>query len=107
MIPEEVENCALGVATVIIHTLPQVERRLGLDIARKYYLFFEALLTQHGHLRRKNNIGHDWYITTHQSASYPFLLGLSSSTSTAASHDVHDSKGVSWPKADSSARLSH
>eukprot|EP00746_Dinoflagellata_sp_MGD_P039729 gnl/MRDRNA2_/MRDRNA2_195943_c0_seq1.p1 gnl/MRDRNA2_/MRDRNA2_195943_c0~~gnl/MRDRNA2_/MRDRNA2_195943_c0_seq1.p1 ORF type:complete len:528 (+),score=70.77 gnl/MRDRNA2_/MRDRNA2_195943_c0_seq1:167-1585(+) len=77
---EAIEDCALGVATLAIHSVPEVEKRFGVRQANSSYMLFEKLADQYGHL----NVGYHprggderpWGLQTHQSAGYPLLLGL-------------------------------
>eukprot|EP00438_Fugacium_kawagutii_P006636 Skav235735 [mRNA] locus=scaffold1686:133569:139547:- [translate_table: standard] len=58
-----IEDCALGVAVLLLNAK-----------AREYYLLYEELKANYGHLW--NSSGFAWNLKTHQSAGYPLVLGL-------------------------------
>jgi len=69
-----IADCALGMATLIVHSLPEAEMQMGLATAREYYMLFESLVQNYGHLW--NDGGFTWGLESQQSAGYPLLLGL-------------------------------
>ncbi|CAE7661740.1 GUT1 [Symbiodinium pilosum] len=73
-LPGAIQDCALGVAVLILNALPQAEIRFGTAKAKEYFLMYEELRQRYGHLW--NASGFAWNLQTHQSASYPLLLGL-------------------------------
>eukprot|EP00933_Yihiella_yeosuensis_P015901 TRINITY_DN13730_c0_g1_i3.p1 TRINITY_DN13730_c0_g1~~TRINITY_DN13730_c0_g1_i3.p1 ORF type:complete len:538 (-),score=61.42 TRINITY_DN13730_c0_g1_i3:194-1807(-) len=73
-LPDAIKDCALGVAVLAVHTLPHSELRFGTAVAKKHYLLYEQLVKDYRHLW--NASGFSWNLDTHQSASYPLLLGL-------------------------------
>lgn len=75
---EAIEDCALGMAVLAIHALPEAELRFGMAAAHHYYMLYAQLVRDYGHLR--NSAGFSWSLESHQSASYPMLLGLQPQT---------------------------
>ncbi|CAK9008449.1 Probable glucuronoxylan glucuronosyltransferase F8H (FRA8 homolog) (Protein FRAGILE FIBER 8 homolog) [Durusdinium trenchii] len=73
-IPGAIEDCALGMAVLVLNALPQAELRFGTRRAKEYYILYEELLRSYGHLW--NASGFKWSLKTHQSAGYPLILGL-------------------------------
>lgn len=73
-VDEVVNDCALGFACMIIQALPAIEMRLGLAAATDYYILYQKLVHTYGSLR--NLHGFSWGLESHQSASYPLLLGF-------------------------------
>ncbi|CAD7929635.1 unnamed protein product [Amoebophrya sp. A120] len=72
-------DCVYGLAFLILLSLPKMEQEMGHDpaVLRKYYRLFEELARSeeatHGPAASER-LG--WYMRTHQSESYPMLLGL-------------------------------
>ncbi|CAE8593604.1 unnamed protein product, partial [Polarella glacialis] len=69
-----IQDCALGVAVLAVHALPHSEVRFGTAVAKEHFIFYDQLVRQYGHLW--NASGFKWNLDSHQSASYPLLLGL-------------------------------
>eukprot|EP00933_Yihiella_yeosuensis_P075322 TRINITY_DN84652_c0_g1_i1.p1 TRINITY_DN84652_c0_g1~~TRINITY_DN84652_c0_g1_i1.p1 ORF type:complete len:538 (-),score=59.69 TRINITY_DN84652_c0_g1_i1:243-1856(-) len=82
-----IRDCALAVAALILFTLPHIERKLGPEGTRRYFLLHDELCRSYGMSRIRPKGGHlptrwpdvTWEMTTQYSRSYATLLGLSSS----------------------------
>mmetsp|Transcript_169636 Transcript_169636/g.538609 ORF Transcript_169636/g.538609 Transcript_169636/m.538609 type:complete len:123 (-) Transcript_169636:69-437(-) len=39
---DAIQDCSAGVAAMVLHSLPEVERRMGFRVASKFYSMYEA-----------------------------------------------------------------
>lgn len=71
-------DCAYGLAFLILLALPRMEQEMGHDpeLLNKYYRLFEDLALHSEPEGAAGSEKYGWFLRTHQSESYPMLLGL-------------------------------